>query len=238
MLSILGPGARLCDGITRREALRVGGSGFTGSCGPTSSRSSRGRIGSFGFVRDQACILIFNYGGPSHLDIWDLKPDAPAEIRGEFKPPRPAYRESRSRNTCLDSPSSRSITPSSDPSRTTTTIMPSRVSRANRLFASEERYPRHQAAHDAARHAVARLRGRETATGGATNVSLRRAGDLRHSATTTALARRPVASGRPTRPHDPVRSQDKRRTRPPSGDGGNGERERANSTAGGDCSIR
>ena len=30
--------------------------------------------------------MIFNYGGPSHLDIWDLKPDAPSEIRGEFKP--------------------------------------------------------------------------------------------------------------------------------------------------------
>jgi hypothetical protein len=34
----------------------------------------------------RACIVIFNYGGPSHLDTWDLKPDAPPEIRGEFKP--------------------------------------------------------------------------------------------------------------------------------------------------------
>jgi hypothetical protein len=33
-----------------------------------------------------ACILIFLNGGPSHLDMWDLKPHAPAEIRGEFKP--------------------------------------------------------------------------------------------------------------------------------------------------------
>ena len=33
-----------------------------------------------------ACILIFLNGGPSHLDMWDMKPDAPAEIRGEFKP--------------------------------------------------------------------------------------------------------------------------------------------------------
>src|SRR5262249_38729554 len=32
------------------------------------------------------CILIFLNGGPSHLDMWDMKPDAPAEIRGEFKP--------------------------------------------------------------------------------------------------------------------------------------------------------
>jgi hypothetical protein len=40
--------------------------------------------GSFG--RARACILLFNYGGPSHLDILDLKPEAPREIRGEFQP--------------------------------------------------------------------------------------------------------------------------------------------------------
>src|SRR5689334_11668100 len=33
-----------------------------------------------------ACILLFLNGGPPHLDMWDMKPDAPAEIRGEFKP--------------------------------------------------------------------------------------------------------------------------------------------------------
>ncbi|HND53500.1 MAG TPA: DUF1501 domain-containing protein, partial [Pirellulaceae bacterium] len=40
--------------------------------------------GSFG--RAKACILLFMWGGPAHQDTWDLKPDAPAEIRGEFKP--------------------------------------------------------------------------------------------------------------------------------------------------------
>src|SRR5438874_10197597 len=34
----------------------------------------------------RSCILIFYYGGPSHLDTWDLKPDAPAEVRGDFQP--------------------------------------------------------------------------------------------------------------------------------------------------------
>ncbi len=34
----------------------------------------------------KSCIVLFYYGGPSHLDTWDLKPDAPAEIRGEFRP--------------------------------------------------------------------------------------------------------------------------------------------------------
>ena len=34
----------------------------------------------------RSCILIFYYGGPSHLDSWDMKPHAPAEVRGEFRP--------------------------------------------------------------------------------------------------------------------------------------------------------
>src|SRR6516225_9129956 len=37
-------------------------------------------------ARVRSCILLFYYGGPSHLDTWDMKPDAPAEVRGEFKP--------------------------------------------------------------------------------------------------------------------------------------------------------
>src|SRR4051812_19878400 len=95
MLSLLGSGVRLCDGITRREALRVGGLGFTGllwsdylrARAATSNQTATVRssgTGSFG--RARACILIFNYGGPSHLDVFDLKPAAPAEIRGEFRP--------------------------------------------------------------------------------------------------------------------------------------------------------
>ncbi len=94
MLSLLGRGVRLCDGITRREVLRIGGLGFTGlawsdwlraraAAAPTGeTREPRG--GSFG--KAKACILIYNYGGPSHVDTLDLKPEAPAEIRGEFQP--------------------------------------------------------------------------------------------------------------------------------------------------------
>src|SRR4051794_9377669 len=96
MLSFLGRSVRLCDGITRREALRVGGLGFTGlmysdwlrgRAAVAAAQARPGRRttrGSFGKAR--ACILIYAYGGPSHLDVWDLKPDAPQEIRGEFKP--------------------------------------------------------------------------------------------------------------------------------------------------------
>jgi hypothetical protein len=95
MLSLLGRGVRLCDGIHRRELLRVGGLAFTGLTGADWFRARaaaagkatprrKPKAGSFG--KAKACILIFNYGGPSHLDILDLKPDAPKEVRGEFKP--------------------------------------------------------------------------------------------------------------------------------------------------------
>jgi hypothetical protein len=95
MLSLLGRGVRLCDGINRREVLRVGGLAFTGlmwsdwlraraAAAGHAATSKKPAGGKFG--RAKACILIFNYGGPSHPDIWDLKPDAPREVRGEFQP--------------------------------------------------------------------------------------------------------------------------------------------------------
>jgi len=94
MLSLLGRSVRLCDGISRREVLRIGGLGFTGLAwsdwlraragAAPSDKTSQPRGGSFG--RAKACILIYNYGGPSHLDTLDLKPSAPVEIRGEFQP--------------------------------------------------------------------------------------------------------------------------------------------------------
>jgi hypothetical protein len=91
MLSLIGRGVRLCDGIERREVLRIGGLGFTGlmmsdwlRARASAATIRKPAVGTFG--KAKACIMIFNYGGPSHLDIWDLKPDAPKEIRGEFKP--------------------------------------------------------------------------------------------------------------------------------------------------------
>src|SRR5262245_6461379 len=95
MLSLLSRGVRLCGGLSRREALRVGGLGFTGllwsellraRAAEPETAERRRRAGHFG--RAKACIVIFNYGGPSHLDTFDLKPEAPAEIRGEFLPIR------------------------------------------------------------------------------------------------------------------------------------------------------
>ena len=84
MLSVLGGAARLCDGITRREALRIGGLAFTGLTWSDvlRARASAGTASG----KAKSCIVIFNYGGPSHIDTWDLKPDAPREVRGEFDP--------------------------------------------------------------------------------------------------------------------------------------------------------
>jgi hypothetical protein len=94
MLSFLGRGVQLCDGVSRREVLRVGGLGFTGllwsdwlRARAVASQTSAARqplAGTFG--KAKACILVFNYGGPSHIDSFDLKPEAPVEVRGEFQP--------------------------------------------------------------------------------------------------------------------------------------------------------
>src|SRR6266542_1340342 len=94
MLSVMGPGVRLCDGVTRREMLRVGGLGFTGlllsdwlkNRGTAQRTNARPPSAPAQFGKAKACIVIYNYGGPSHLDTFDLKPAAPAEIRGEFRP--------------------------------------------------------------------------------------------------------------------------------------------------------
>jgi hypothetical protein len=88
MLSILGRRVRLCDGLSRREVLRVGGLGFAGLLWSDllRARASAGAPAATTFGKAKSCVLIFNYGGPSHLDTWDLKPDAPREVRGEFNP--------------------------------------------------------------------------------------------------------------------------------------------------------
>ena len=85
MIRLLGPASRLCDGISRRELLRIGGLSLGGLCLPTllecpSTASETSR--SFG--KAKSCIVLFLSGGASHHDTFDPKPDTPAEIRGEF----------------------------------------------------------------------------------------------------------------------------------------------------------
>ncbi len=83
MLTIYGQKARFCDGVSRRNFLRIGALGLGGLALPHLLRAEAAA----GIRRShKATIMIFLPGGPSHQDIFDLKMDAPAEIRGEFKP--------------------------------------------------------------------------------------------------------------------------------------------------------
>jgi hypothetical protein len=90
MLSILGKRGRLCDSWSRRELLTVGGLSLVGLTLPNvlrqEAQAQGPRRNQNGFGRAQSVILLYLQGSPSHIDLWDLKPNAPAEIRGEFKP--------------------------------------------------------------------------------------------------------------------------------------------------------
>jgi hypothetical protein len=72
--------------ITRRRMLQAGSLGLTGISLPALLRADSARSRGAPRARADSCILVFLDGGPSHLDMWDMKPDAPAEIRGEFAP--------------------------------------------------------------------------------------------------------------------------------------------------------
>jgi hypothetical protein len=85
MLTIFGRKNQYCDGISRRSFLRIGALSFGASCLPLSQLlQAEARAGSDS--HHKAVINIFLGGGPPHQDMWDVKTEAPAEIRGEFKP--------------------------------------------------------------------------------------------------------------------------------------------------------
>src|SRR5262249_47352496 len=93
MLRILGSPKRLCDGQTRRDFLHVGGLSLLGLGLADSLRADEthrsppaGAKAGKSFGKAKACILLYLYGSPSQLETFDMKPDAPAEIRGEFRP--------------------------------------------------------------------------------------------------------------------------------------------------------
>ncbi len=89
MLRILGSPKTLCDGVTRRDFLHIGGLGAFGlglsdllrlrelQASPTRAPASFGRA--------KACILLFPYGSPPQHETFDPKPDAPVEIQGEMR---------------------------------------------------------------------------------------------------------------------------------------------------------
>ena len=89
MLSLQDDGLQFCDGLTRREWLRVGGLGVGGAgafslslSGLLAQRNAAAEAGS-GQGRAKSCILLCQLGGPPQHETWDPKPDAPLEIRGD-----------------------------------------------------------------------------------------------------------------------------------------------------------
>src|SRR5436190_15474932 len=71
-------------GLTRRQALQVGGLGLLGLNRPTFLRVSAQQPARR--ARTKSVIFLHQYGGPSQLDTFDMKPDAPANIRGDYRP--------------------------------------------------------------------------------------------------------------------------------------------------------
>lgn len=85
MLTLQGPAhRRFCDGFSRRDFLRVGALGMGGLALPE-LLAAEDRLPPPTRQRHKAVIMIFLAGGPPHQDMVDLKPDAPAEIRGDYK---------------------------------------------------------------------------------------------------------------------------------------------------------
>jgi len=97
MISIPGLSGATCDGYNRREFMRLGGAGLLGLSladilrlqaeQPKSSGPAPGQPKN-GWGSAKQVLMIYLQGGPSHIDIWDPKPDAPSNVRGDFKPIR------------------------------------------------------------------------------------------------------------------------------------------------------
>jgi hypothetical protein len=94
MWDVLGSRAKLCDGLTRREVLRIGGLSAFGLSLPHLLGSEKAAAAPSNAAarftgsqpRAKSCIVLFLMGGPPQHSLWDPKPEAPAEVRGEFGP--------------------------------------------------------------------------------------------------------------------------------------------------------
>ena len=85
MIELRGNGSMgFCDGMSRRAMLRIGGLAPLGLSLSSLLGASGESQGTFG--RAKRCLMIFMWGGPSHIDLFDMKPHAPSEVRGIFKP--------------------------------------------------------------------------------------------------------------------------------------------------------
>jgi hypothetical protein len=88
MITLLRQRHRFCDGLTRRSFLKIGGLAMGGLtlADLLRAEAAGGGLGKGGTGSHKSVIMIFLSGGPPHQDMVDLKPDAPADIRGEFQP--------------------------------------------------------------------------------------------------------------------------------------------------------
>ena len=93
VVRILGNNKKTCDGLSRRDLIHAGGLAFYGltladvlalQTAAQAAPAARGRT----FGKAKSVIVLFLYGSPPQLDTWDMKPDAPQDIRGPFKPIR------------------------------------------------------------------------------------------------------------------------------------------------------
>jgi uncharacterized protein (DUF1501 family) len=86
MLTIWGSRQGFCDGVTRRNFLQIGAFGAGLTLADMLRLRSEAAATTGRPTRNKSVIMIYLPGGPSHMDMYDLKPDAPAEFRGEFRP--------------------------------------------------------------------------------------------------------------------------------------------------------
>ena len=75
-----------CDRVNRRDVLHIGATSLFGGLALPTVLKLQATAAGKNPARVKSCIFLMLEGGPSHIDMWDLKPDAPAEIRGPFKP--------------------------------------------------------------------------------------------------------------------------------------------------------
>ena len=86
MLTILGRKHKYCDGISRRSFMKIGGFALGSIGGITLPDILRAQAATGSRSSHKAVINVFLGGGPPHQDMWEIKTEAPSEIRGEFKP--------------------------------------------------------------------------------------------------------------------------------------------------------
>ncbi len=84
----LGSAGKYCDGLNRRSFLSIGLSGMAALGLPRLVQARAGAAPAPGATRNTSVILLWLDGGPSHMDLYDLKPEAPADYRGIWKPIR------------------------------------------------------------------------------------------------------------------------------------------------------